>query len=330
MVKKFKAPRTLTECIRLFADPEYAVAFMVAQRWPDGVACPRCGSKLVTYLANARVWKCKAKHASQKFSVKIGTIMEDSPIGLDKWLPAIWLITNAKNGISSYELHRGLGVTQKTAWFMLHRIRLAMQDEGGGKLGGPGNVVEVDETFIGGRARSMNTRQRRSAMSKPNFVKAGPQMGSKAIVLGMLARGGRVRVAHVPDVRRSTLGGHINQQVNRGSQLHTDEHPSYQGFVPPHFFHESVNHAAKEYVRGNVHTNGIENFWSLLKRGLRGTYISVEPFHLFRYLDEQAFRFNERRHPLGDGGRFRTACEQVAGKRLTYRKLIGHAVRHAS
>src|SRR5262245_32832044 len=158
MSKKVETPRTLLAAIRFFADPENCRAFMVAMRWPDGVTCPRCGSKEVAYLENARVWKCRGKHKAQKFSAKVGTIMEDSPIGLDKWLPAIWLIVNCKNGVSSYEVHRALGVTQKTAWFLLQRIRLAMQ-EGAGMLGGKGKTVEADETFIGGKARSMNNRQ---------------------------------------------------------------------------------------------------------------------------------------------------------------------------
>src|SRR5437773_5706616 len=149
-------PKALLGAVLYFANPAHCRRFMVAMRWPDGVTCPRCGSKEVAYLANARVWKCRANHPSQKFSAKVGTIMEDSPIGLDKWLPAIWLIVNCKNGVSSYEVHRALGITQKTAWFLLQRIRLAMQESGGGMLGGEGKTVEADETWIGGKARMMN------------------------------------------------------------------------------------------------------------------------------------------------------------------------------
>jgi transposase-like protein len=335
MSKKTSAgplPKTLLQAVRFFADPENCRRFMVGMRWPDGVTCPRCGSQEVAYLENARVWKCRGKHDAQKFSAKVGTIMEDSPIGLDKWLPAIWLIVNCKNGVSSYEVHRALGVTQKTAWFLLHRIRLAMQDEGGGKLGGAGKTVEADETWIGGKARGMNTGRKGKA-------KTGAKMGpyaytGKAIVMGMLERGGRVRTTVIPDVKGKTVRPLIRQHVAKGSELHTDEAGGYNqidqpveltddfvmGSYPLDYEHKVVNHAV-EYVRGNVHTNGIENFWSLLKRTIRGTYVSVEPFHLFRYLDEQAFRFNERR--ATDGWRFMNAVRSIVGKRLTYKNLIG-------
>lgn len=315
MGKQVETPRTLLGAVRFFADPENCRAFMVAMRWPDGVTCPRCGSKEVTYLENARVWKCRGKHAAQKFSAKVGTIMEDSPIGLDKWLPAIWLITNCKNGVSSYEVHRALGVTQKTAWFMLHRIRLAMQ-ESGGKLGGPTGTVEVDETYIGGKARAMNRRRRAKAMRGRGSAYATP----RAIVMGMLERGGKVVLQHIKDAKRRTLLSNVVSHVEKGSEVHTDELAAYQGLVEPHYAHRIVNHT-ETYVAGNVHTNGIENFWSLLKRTIRGTYVSVEPFHLFRYLDEQAFRFNER--SVGDGVRFMRVVRAIVGKRLTYQHLIG-------
>jgi len=331
-------PKTLIQAVRFFADPENCRTFMVAMRWPKGVTCPRCGSKEVTYLERARVWKCRENHAAQKFSAKVGTIMEDSPIGLDKWLPAIWLITNCKNGISSYELARGLGVTQKTAWFMLHRIRLAMQDQAGGTIGGPGQVVEVDETWIGGLARNMSAGRRTKVskgLSAQGKKMRGPRaVDGKAIVMGMLARGGRVIAKHVADVKGDTLRPIVRKHVAKGGELHTDQHVGYLGIdhpmgpadghtlgdYPSDYEHKVVNHTV-EYVRGNVHTNGIENFWSLLKRALRGTYVSVEPFHLFRYLDEQAFRFNERKGT--DGSRFVQVLAAIVGRRLTYKQLIG-------
>ena len=312
---KAETPSTLLQAVDFFADPENCRAFMVAMRWPDGVECPRCGSKEVAYLAKARVWKCRGKHAAQKFSAKVGTIMEDSPIGLDKWLPAIWLIVNCKNGVSSYEIHRALGVTQKSAWFMLHRIRLAMQDDGGGLLGGPGKGVEVDETFIGGAARWMSRSRHRAAVSA-----SGPYKSGKAIVMGMLERGGRIRAKVVGATNRKTLMPHVVRNVAKGTTLFTDENHAYDGVVIPDYERKIINHA-HEYVNGNIHTNGIENFWALLKRGIRGTYVSVEPFHLFRYLDEQAFRFNERKGT--DGSRFLLAVRSIVGKRLTYRSLIG-------
>jgi transposase-like protein len=305
---------SLLEAVRYFADKDRAQDFMVRVRWPNGVTCPTCGGKEVAYLASRRLWNCKKDHAKRQFSVKVGTIMEDSPIGLDKWLPAMWMLANCKNGISSYELARALKITQKSAWFMLQRIRLAMQDpQTGGKLGG---TVEVDETYIGGVARKMNAQQRKKSMRGRGSAYATP----RAIVLGMLERGGRVRLKHVKNTRRRTLLSEVVRQVEKGSEVHTDQLVQYDGLVEPNYAHKVVNHT-ETYVDGNVHTQGIENFWSLLKRAIRGTYVSVEPFHLFRYLDEQAFRFNNRKD--NDRGRFIEAMRHIVGRRLTYQHLIG-------
>lgn len=316
-----QAPRTLLQAVRYFADPARALWFMAETRWPDGVVCPTCGSREVAFLASRRLWKCKTKHPRQQFSIKVGTIMEDSPIGLDKWLPCMWLVANCKNGISSYEVGRALDVTQKTAWFMLGRIRKAMQKaEDGGKLGVGGGTVQVDETWIGGKARNMKRGRRRAAATK-HSGKPGPHAYSgKAIVLGMLEKGGRVRLRHVPDQKRDTLLPHVVANVARGARVHTDEHYAYDGLTPPVYVHKVVKHA-ETYVDGQVHTNGIENFWSLLKRTIRGTYVSVEPFHLHRYLDEQAFRFNRRKGT--DQGRFVAALRAIVGQRLTYADLTG-------
>jgi hypothetical protein len=334
-----KYPRTLLQAVRHFADPKVCLDFMVAMRWPDGVACPRCGSKEVSFLSSRRIWKCKVDHERQQFSAKVGTVMEDSPIGLDKWLPAMWLLGSCKNGISSYELARGLKVTQKTAWFMLHRIRLAMQEKGGGMLGGGGKTVEADETWIGGKARSMNKKRCAKASTGGEGKKSGPYAYSgKTIIAGLLERGGRVRTRVIPDVKGATLHPLIRANVAKGSGLHTDEGGGYVGIdlptklpedftpgdYPLDYIHEAVNHQAEEYVRGNVHTNGVENFWSLLKRTIGGTYVSVEPFHLFRYLDEQAYRFNTRKE--SDGSRFADVVRAVVGKRLMYRDLIGDSL----
>jgi|SRR5208283_1438422 len=302
---------TLREAVIYFKDFENCRKFMVALRWPDGVVrCPRCDSAHVVYLNNARVWKCYSKHDSPKFSLKTGTVFEDSPLGLDKWLPAVWMIVNDKNGISSWELHRALGVTQKTAWFMLHRIRLAMQDESGSKLGGE---VEVDESMIGGKSRNMHKNKRAEKIHGTGGM-------DKAIVFGMVERDGRVRAFHLDSRRRHELQKAIRENVEAGSAIFSDELPSYNGLAED-YDHDVINHAI-EYVNGNVHTNTIENFWSLLKRGLHGTYISVEPFHLFRYIDEQAFRYNNRKY-LDDRGRFALAVSQIVGKRLTYKALTG-------
>ncbi|MGD0577497.1 MAG: IS1595 family transposase [Bryobacteraceae bacterium] len=306
-------PLTLQDAIKHFSDFENCREFMVHLRWPDGkVQCPRCGSERVVWLAKAHLFKCYEKHQRPKFSLKTGTVLEDSAIGLDKWLVAVWLIVNCKNGISSYEISRDLGVTQKTAWFMLHRIRLAMQDPtDGGKLAGE---VEVDETFIGGRARNMHKDRRLKAQQD------GRNEGGKAIVLGLLERKGRVRAAVVPDRKNKTMQPVVQANVQAGSRIMSDEHGSWWK-MDDLYIHEMVNHF-EAYVKGNVHTNGIENFWSLLKRTLRGSYISVEPFHLFRYVDEQAFRFNTRQI-CNDFGRFALALYQIVGKRLTYNELIG-------
>jgi transposase-like protein len=305
-------PKTLQESIIYFADYENCRQAMIKYRWPDGkITCPHCGSERVTYLANARVWKCYEKHSLPRFSLKTGTIFEDSHIGLEKWLPVMWMLVNCKNGISSYEIHRGLGVTQKTAWFMLQRARLALQDPStGGKLAGE---VEVDETFIGGKARNMHKDVKARRISG-----TGPE--GKAIVAAVLERGGKVRAKVVGSRRKPELQAMVREHVEPKSALHSDALKSYDG-LSEDYTHQVIDHAI-EYVRDNVHTNGLENFWSLLKRGLHGTYISVEPFHLFRYVDEQAFRFNNRLE-MDDADRFDIAMKQVIGKRLTYAELTG-------
>lgn len=300
-------PKTLQEAIKYFADPDTCVTFMAMLRWPDGVTCPICEGTAVSYLSTRRLWKCKA--CKKQFSVKVGTVMEDSPISLDKWLCAIWLISNAKNGISSCEIHRALGVTQKTAWFLLHRIRLAMQNGTFAKLSGQ---VEVDETYIGGAARFMHAKVRHKRITA-----SGKK--DKVAVMGILERDGQVRAEVIPHASKDALHGGIKRHVEKGAELFTDSLWSYRG-LDDEYTHQVINHAM-EYVNGNIHTNGIENFWSLLKRGIKGTYVSVEPFHLFRYLDEQAFRFNTRKGK--DADRFIQTVKQVAGKRLTYDELTG-------
>ena len=301
---------TLRDAIVYFADFEHCRQFMMELRWPDGIVrCPHCGSDHVTWLAKARVWKCYAKHPMPRFSLKTGTIFEDSPLSLEKWLPTAWLIINCKNGISSYEVHRGLGVTQKTAWFMLHRIRLAMQDGTFNKLGGE---VEVDETFIGGKARNMHKDKRAEKIT-------GTGGKDKEIAFGMVERGGRVVTGHVGSRTKKELQAIIRERVEAGSAIFSDELKSYEG-LENEYQHAVIDHAV-EYVNGNVHTNTMENFWSLLKRGLHGTYISVEPFHLFRYLDEQSFRYNFR--SLTDAARFCTVMKQIVGRRVTYKQLTG-------
>lgn len=306
-----KEPKTLQEAILYFSNPKNCLTFPVARRpeWKDGVTCPTCGSDKVSFLKNQLRWQCSGHHAKRQFSVKVGTIFENSPLGLDKWLPAVWMLQNCKNGVSSHEIARTLGVTQKTAWFMLHRIRLAQQGRHGGKLS---REVEVDETFIGGKARNMH-RARRTR------VIIGTGGKDKAIVMGMLQRGGTVRAFVVDDRRKKAVHEHVRKHIEAGSAIFSDELKSYDG-LSEDYQHAVINHAV-QYADGNVHTNAMENFWSLLKRGLHGTYVSVEPFHLFRYIDEQACRYNHRK--MTDAERFDLAIRQIVGKRLTYKELTG-------
>jgi transposase-like protein len=310
------AAQSLQEAILFFSDFENCRKFMVELRWPAGtITCPRCGSDNVTWLENARVWKCYAKHERPTFTLKTGTIFEESPIPLEKWLPAAWLVINCKNGISSYELARALRVTQKSAWFMLHRVRVAMQNGSLDKqLSGH---VEADESFIGGKAKLMNNKTKARRISKGY----NPLMGiaGKAIVMGLLERHGEARVKVVPGTRRRYLAPEIVKHVATGSTVYTDQLRSYDALTAQ-YAHEVIDHT-EAYVRGNVHTNGLENFWSLFKRALRGTYISVEPYHLQAYADEQCFRYNNRK--MTDAERFAIVMSQIVGRRLTYDELTG-------
>jgi hypothetical protein len=309
-------PTTLQEAIVYFADPVNCREYLVARRWPDGVICPKCGSRNVLFMEKYNRWHCREKHEAPQFTLKTGTVMEDSPISLSKWLPVMWLLVNCKNGISSYEVHRAVGVTQKSAWFMLHRIRTAMMESGDKKLGGPGCApIEIDETFVGGNVRNMHKSKK--VLGTSYYGGQG-----KTIVLGMLERGGTVRAGVIEDRKKRTMQPPINANVEVGSHIITDEHSSYPFIAPTGpYYHEVINHI-EGYVREHVHTNGIENFWSLLKRGLSGTYISVEPIHLDKYVDEQVFRFNNRVKKT-DADRFNKVLSQVAGRRLTYQSLTG-------
>ncbi len=315
-------PTTLQGAIEFFSDPDRCHQYIVEMRWPDGkVTCPICNLPNPRYLAKQRRFECLKKHPRRQFSVKVGTIFEDSPIPLKSWLLAVWQIANCKNGISSYELARALGVTQKSAWFMNHRIRLAMQGDDGGSLGFDGAEVEVDETYIGGKARNMNIGKKRAV-----GMKRGGAFAGKVAVMGLLQRNtgertSRVRTKIVQNVRKHHLREQIAKNVEDGATIYSDALMSYRD-LGLYYNHKVIDHAEK-YVDGQIHTNGLENYWSLLKRAINGTYVSVEPFHLFRYLDEQAFRFNERK--MTDADRFTRTLRHVTGRRITYDKLIGHA-----
>jgi transposase-like protein len=308
-MRKNELPKTLQQAVKYFSDDLTCINFVASLRWSDGVAiCPNCGENKTSFLSTRKIWKCKA--CKKQFSVKLGTIFEDSPIGLDKWLMAIWLIANAKNGISSYELHRAIGITQKSAWFVLHRIRVAMEVGSFEKLSG---TVEADETYVGGNAINMH------ASKRERFAMKGGKKDHKTAVLGMVERKGRARAKVVPNVRGNNLIPIVRESVEEGSNLFTDSNYSYD-LLASDYVHEAVNHSI-EYVRGNVHTNSIENFWSLLKRTIKGTYVSVAPEHLQKYVEEQTFRFNERKG--NDQDRFLKMIESISGKRLTYNQLIG-------
>jgi transposase-like protein len=316
-----KWPETLQEAIQYFTEEANCNAFMIAIRWADGVVrCPHCDSDNVTYLPSQRRWKCYSKHPRPQFSLKVGTIFEDSPLGLDKWLPAVWLICNCKNGISSYELSRDLAITQKSTWFMLHRIRLAMQTGTWKKLGGPGSAIEADETFVGGKLANMHLdKQTRMRMGKK---RTGGYEG-KTVVMGLLERhskGSKARVKVLPNTRAWHVRRNVIENVERGSNVYSDGLHSYRNLPVDGYIHEFIDHA-EAYVRGQVHTNGLENFWSLFKRALKGTYVSVEPYHLQAYADEQCFRFNERKST--DFQRFALTMMQIVGRRLTYKELTG-------
>ena len=305
-----EAPETLQEAIVYFSDPGRCFQYALNLRWPNGVvSCPRCGSENHSFIKTRQIWFCK--ECQKQFSLKVGTIFEDSPLSLDKWMCAFWMLCNCKNGVSSCEIARALGVTQKSAWFMMHRIRKAMHDDwAGGKLGGE---VEADETFIGGKARNMHVAKRERRIT-------GTGGKDKAMVMGLLERGGKVRTAVVSNRKRHALQAEVKKHVEAGAALYTDALLSYRGLASD-YAHQVIDHAVA-YVDGRIHTNGLENFWSLLKRGINGTYVSVEPFHLFRYLDEQSFRYNNRKG-VGDHARFELAMRNVFGKRLTYAELTG-------
>ncbi len=310
-------PKTLQEAIIYFADPANCREYLIARRWPNGVTCPNCDSTKVTFSEKHNRWQCGSHHPRRQFTTKTGTIFEDSPLGLDKWLMTMWMVINCKNGVSSYEIARDIHVTQKSAWFMLHRLREVMQDpQTGGKLSGE---IEVDETYIGGKARNMH-KDRKARM----LGGAGGGQVGKTAVQGLLERHGKIRTRVIGKAYKAKLVESITQHVEAGSTLYTDDYFMYDGIKD--YDHQVINHAEK-YVDGQIHTNGVENFWSLLKRGLHGTYVSVEPFHLFRYVDEQAFRFNNRKdidgEPLADSDRFDTAVRQIVGKRLTWNRLTG-------
>ena len=313
-------PRTLQEAIKYFSDEKLCILAVAEMRWPDGKPrCAFCGKGEHYWLDTQKRWKCKG--CKKQFSVKRGTIFEDSPLGLDKWMVAVWMLANCRNGISSHELSRTIGVTQKSAWHMLHRIREAMVGRDGTKLVGAGTEVEADETYVGGKVKNMHRKRARGIRGSGGAVR------NKTIVMGAVDRvKGQVRAEVIPAAQRETMVNLVHKHVKFGSTIYTDSHVGYDT-LHTKYEHDFINHV-NEYVRGRVHTNGIENFWSLLKRTFAGTYIAVEPEHMERYVAEQVFRFNHRRDGairLSDSMRFQAVLSDVAGRRLTYAEAIGRA-----
>jgi transposase-like protein len=324
-----ETPKTLQQAIVYFSDADRAFEYAVNFRWPNGlVSCPRCGSEKHSFVKTRKIWHCKG--CKKQFTLKVGTIFEDSPISLDKWMMAMWMLANCKNGVSSYEIMRSIGVTQKTAWFMLQRIRKAMETNAyDGPLGGGVAPVEVDESFVGGEPKNWHKSKREAHKASVRSLRVRTYQNAfthKTAVIGMIDRESRqIRAKVVPNVRRDTLQKEILSTIAPGSKVYTDQAVAYTSLQQT-YIHQTVNHAV-EYVRGEVHTNSIENFWSLMKRNLAGTYVAVEPFHLDRYLSEQVFRFNHRKG-WNDLGRFHLALSGVAGKRLTYAELTGATLAH--
>jgi transposase-like protein len=314
MEKELYTPKTVKEAIRYFADPAICLQYMIPLRWPNGITCPHCQGVEHSFISTRQIWRCKA--CKKQFSIKTQSIMEDSPLSLDVWLVAMWLIANAKNGISSHELSRALGVTQKSCWFLAHRIRLAFETGTFEKMSGQ---IECDETFVGGLAKNMHADKREALIQGRGPV-------NKAIVFGMLERNeekgaSQVSAAVIPDRSAETLEEQVYSIVELKSEIITDEWVGYQG-LSPDYIHHMINHS-KEYARGEINTNSIENFWTLFKRCLKGTWVSVEDDHLHRYVAEQEFRFNERGKRGGkDKDRFVKVVSNINGKRITYKQLI--------
>lgn len=300
----------LTAIAERYNSEEKAREFFERMRWPNGAVCPHCGCKNAFKLGQRKsakrhsrpgLWKCR--ECSDQFTVTEGTVMECTHIPLNKWLLAIYLLGSSKKGMSAHQLHRELGVTYKSAWFMAHRIRYAMTQEPiRSKLTG---TVEVDETFIGGR------------------INHKPGAPAKAVVVSLVQRGGEARSFHIKHITGANLREVIDKNVSKDATIYTDAYVGYTGLDADYLAHESVNHSAGEYARGQVHSNTVEGFFSILKRGIYGVYQHVSPQHLSRYLDEFDYRYSTRN--TDDGKRAINAIRMTQGKRLTYRELPAHA-----
>lgn len=294
-----------------FHDEAAARKHLEALRWPRGPVCPHCGADERNSALNGRahrpgLWFCGS--CRKQFTVTVGTVFERSKIPLHKWLLAVHLLSSSKKGISSHQIHRTLGVTYKTAWFMTHRIREAMQDQGRDRLGGPGSsgVVEVDETYFG-RVRGQGK---------------GPHGGKKQKVVALVERGGRVRAFPVVSVNAATLKSILEAQISPQARLITDGAPVYS-IIHAGRIHETVTHGTGEHARGDVHTNSVDGYFGILKRGISGIYQHVSQGHLHRYVDEFSFRYSQRK--ITDAARADAVLSGISGKRLTYHQVIARA-----
>ena len=300
----------LSSLAKHFSDEDSARSYLEDLRWPNGVACPHCGNMIAPYRIEPRpgsstrrgVWKCRA--CRKQFTVTVGTIFEDSHIALRKWLLAVHLLCSSKKGMSAHQFHRMLGITYKSAWFMAHRIRYAMtQPPLVDKLKG---IVEADETYVGGKRHG----------------KRGRGASNKTPVVALVERKGRVRSFPMEHVTAKNLRAVMRENIDPSTTVMTDDFKPYAAFAGGDFAdHQTINHSKREYVRGDVHTNTAENFFSIVKRGIGGVYQHVGKQHLHRYLNEFGFRYNSR--DVKDGVRAILAAEGTQGKRLTYRPLVG-------
>jgi transposase-like protein len=297
----------LPELIERFGSEDKCHAYLEELRWPDGVKCPRCESDKISRIVKRRQFDCDG--CRYQFSVRVGTIFHDSKLPLWKWFLAVYMMGESKKGISANQLSRMLGVSYKTAWYLCHRIRATMKDESGDMLSG---IVEADETFVGGKKRfpAGTSRQHMALHRRDN----------KTVVLGAVERGGKVRLRIAPDTKGETIKGFLREVVADDAEaIYTDSHHSYRGIGDHDTKHEYVDHSRDEWVRGQIHTNTVESVWSLFDRSVIGAYHKLSVKHLPAYLDEAAFRWNNRSNPY----LFRdTILALVSGETLTFRKLV--------
>jgi len=302
-----------------FHDDEAARTYLEGLLWPEGPVCPHCGVVNHAYATKrAGVYRCAEPACRKDFTVTMKTVMERSHIALHKWMQAFYLMCSSKKGVSAHQLHRTLNITYRSAWFMAHRIREAMRAGGLTPLGGNGGIVEADETYFGqvDKANRRTTRTRGAP-----FIKKGKRGGpaNKRAIISLVERGGRVRSFHVATADKDNVNHIVNENIDRETRIHTDESRLYSDVAANFASHETVTHSRKEYVRGDVHTNSVEGYFSIFKRGMRGVYQHCREKHLHRYLAEYDFRYNNRiALGIGDVERASLAVQGASGKRLTY------------